>query len=189
VNDDWRLRIDLPDAGGFLERLLDADARELAEKLREHRLVVTRDGDTVFVYAPDRRQIDQAADVVHEELGDEGRVVLEHWLANEERWDDEPAHPSAEEELLARGYAPWEVRVECESREEADELARQLRHAGYSVTRSFRYVIAGTESRDEAVELARSVHGEVEAGGELVYEVEARNPFAFVGGLFGGLGE
>jgi hypothetical protein len=189
MKDDFRLRIDLPDVGGFLERLLDADARELAEKLRAHRLVVTRDGDTVFVYAADRRQIEHAADVVHEELGDEGRVTLEHWLADEERWDDEPAHPSAEEELLARGYAPWEVRVECPSREEADELARKLHEEGYSVTRTFRYVVAGTDSRAQAGELARRVHGEVEPGGELVYEVEPRNPFAFVGGLFGGLGE
>jgi hypothetical protein len=190
VSDDWRLRIDLPDAGGFLERLLDADARELAEKLREHRLAVTRNDDTVFVYASDRRQIEHAQEVVREQLGSaEGTVALEHWLADEERWDDEPAHPSAEEELLARGYAPWEVRVECPDRDAAAELEQQLHDEGYSVSRSFTFVIAGTESREAAVELARRVHGEVEPGGEVVHEVQASNPFAFVGGLFGGLGE
>lgn len=190
MKDDWRLRIELPDAGGFLERLLDADARELAEKLRDHRLAVTRDGDTVFVYAASRIQIEEAQELVRRHLGPEGgRVTLEHWLADEERWDDEPKHPPAEEELLARGYAPWEVRVECRTREEAVELARKLREEGYSVTRSFRYVVAGTDSRESAVELARRVHGEVEPGGELVYEVQPSNPFAFVSGLFGGLGE
>ena len=57
------------------------------------------------------------------------------------------------------------------------------------MTRTFRYVIAGTDSREAAAELARRVHGEVEPGGELVYEVRPTNPFAFVGALFGGLGE
>jgi hypothetical protein len=190
VKDDWRLRIELPDAGGFLERLLDADARELAEKLRDHRLAVTRDGDTVFVYASNRMQIEEAQELVRRHLGPEGgRVTLEHWLADEERWDDEPPHPPADEELLARGYAPWEVRVECRAREEAAQLARQLRDEGYSVTRNFRYVIAGTGSREAAIELAQRVRGEVEPGGELVYEVQPSNPFAFIGSLFGGLGE
>jgi len=189
VKDDWRLRIELPDAGGFLERLLDADARELAEKLRDHRLAVTRDRDTVFVYAASRTQIDEAEALVRRELRSEGSVKVEQWLADEERWDDEPAHAAADEELLARGYAPWEVRVARRTREEAAQLARELRDEGYSVTRSFRYVIAGTDSRESAVELAHRVHGEVEPGGELVYEVQPRNPFAFVGGLFGGLGE
>ena len=31
--------------------------------------------------------------------------------------------------------------------------------------------------------LAQRVHGRVEPGGELVYEVNRRNPFAFFGGL------
>jgi hypothetical protein len=44
-------------------------------------------------------------------------------------------------------------------------------------------VIAGTRSREEAVELARRIHGEVEPGGELVYEVQPQNPFAVFGGL------
>jgi hypothetical protein len=189
VKDDWRLRIDFPDPEGLLDRLLHADARDLAGELRHHRLAVTRDGDTVFVYAPNRLQIEAAQAVVGQELGGEGRATLEHWLPEQERWDDEPPHESTEEELLERGYAPWEVRVERPSREEAARLARELRDEGYSVTRGFRYVIAGTDSRESAVELARRVHGEVEPGGELVYEVQPWSPFAFVGGLFGGLGE
>ena len=105
MKDDWRLRVDFPDPEGFLDRLRHAEARELADELRGHR------------------------------------------------------------------------------------LADELRGEGYSVTRTFRYVIAGTDSRGAAVELARRVHGEVEPGGELVYEARPTNPFAFVGALFGGLGE
>jgi hypothetical protein len=189
VKDDWRLRIEFPDPEGFLDRLRHAEARELADELRGHRLAVTRDDDTVFVYAPNRLQAERAQALVEREIGGEGEVTLEQWLVREARWSNEPPGESVEQELLERGYAPWEVRIAARSREDAARLARELREEGYSVTRSFRYVIAGTDSRDSAAELARRVHGEVEPGGELVYEARPTNPFAFFGALFGGLGE
>jgi hypothetical protein len=192
AHDDWRIRIELPDEAGaqdFLGRLglRQSDAEELADDLREHRLAVSRDGDTVFVYAATGMQAEQAARVVESELNDQGltpsRFVTERWLHDEERWDDEPEQPDAEEELLRRGYAPWEVRVEAGSLREAHDLAEQLRSEGYDVSRTFTYVIAGAGSREEAADLAARVHGEVEPGGELVYEVQPQNPFAVFGGL------
>jgi hypothetical protein len=194
AQDDWRIRIELPDeegARGFLEHLGVAhrDSQELAEELRSHRLAVSQDNDTVFVYAASAMQLEQASRVVEEELNDAGltpsRLVSEHWLDEEERWDDDPKTPDIEEDLRERGYAPWEVRVECDSRHEASELAEQLRSEGYGVSHTFTYVIAGTETREAAVELAARVHGEVEPGGELVYEVQPQNPFAVFGGLGG----
>jgi hypothetical protein len=194
AQDDWRIRIELPDeegASGFLERLglAKGDAEELAEELRSQRLAVSRDGDTVFVYASSGMQAEQASRVVERELQDEGltpnRFVTERWLHDEERWDDEPEQPDVEEEMLERGYAPWEVRVELESLEEADKLADQLRAEGFDVSRTFKYVVAGTADREQAVELAKRVHGKVEPGGELVYEVAPSNPFAVFGGLGG----
>ena len=59
------------------------------------------------------------------------------------------------------------------------------RQDGYDVTRRWTYLIVGTRTRDEAEALAKRVHGEVEAGGELVWEVMPRNPFAVFGGLGG----
>jgi hypothetical protein len=192
ANDDWRVRVELPDEKGaqdLLGRLglRESGAEELADDLREHRLAVSQDGDTVFVYAASGMQAEQAARVIESELNDQGltptRFVTERWLHDEERWNDDPEQPDVEEELIQRGYAPWEVRVEAGSRREAHDLAEQLRSEGYDVSRTFTYVIAGTRSRDEAVELARRVHGEVEPGGELVYEVQPSNPFAVFGGL------
>jgi hypothetical protein len=192
AQDDWRIRIELPEdehARGLLERLGFGrrEAEELADELREHRLAVSRDGNTVFVYAASGMQAEQASRIVEEELREEGltpaRFVMERWLAEEDRWDDEPEQPDAEEELLERGYAPWEVRVECQSLAAARRLADKLRDEGYGVSRTFTYVIAGTETREQAVELARRIHGEVEPGGELVYEVQPLNPFAVFGGL------
>ena len=194
AQDDWRIRIELPDeegARGLLERLglARSDARELADELRAHRLAVSQDDDTVFVYAASGMQAEQASRIVEQELEDEAlspsRFVTERWLADEERWSDEPDEPDVEEDLIERGFAPWEVRVECASLREAHDLADELRAEGYDVSRTFTYVIAGTETREQAVELARHVHGRVEPGGELVYEVQPQNPFAVFGGLGG----
>ena len=114
--DDWRVRVELEEghAGGLLERLgfgLGSRARELAHELEAHRLPVSREGGTVFVYASSGFQAEQARRVVEAELAEMGiqpkRVVIERWLAAEDRWDDEPEGPDVEEELVARGYAPW----------------------------------------------------------------------------------
>jgi len=181
ASDDYRVRITCDDAEGLLENLhmSSTPAEELADELKGRRLAVTRDDDTVFVYTETRAQ----AEAVLPYVEGHGEVVVEHWLADEERWDDEPTHPSAEEDLIARGYAPWEVHVECESTDAAKELQAQLEAEGFSVTRSFRYVIAGTETREEAAELATRIHGEAEPGGELVWEAAPHNPFGILGGL------
>src|SRR5436305_457040 len=73
ARDDWRIRIELEGdrAEGFLERIgldLGSRARELAKDLEEERLPVSRDGDTIFVYASSRMQAEQAFKVVKAEL-------------------------------------------------------------------------------------------------------------------------
>lgn len=192
AEDDWRIRIEVEEeehATGLLERLsgeLDLEARELAESLRARRLAVSRSDDTVFVYADSRAEAEQALKVVEAELrahGTEARTSqVEHWLDDEDRWDDEPGE-TWEEEELRRGFAPWEVRVECSSRQEARRLAGTLEAEGYQPERRFQYLIVGTANREDADTLAARLHGEVGAGGELVREVEPANPFAIFGGL------
>ena len=159
ARDDWRLRIDLGEAGtgGLLGRLglWESDARELAHELKDRRLAVTEDGDTVFVYASTSLELEGAKAAIQAELDEldahATSIVTEHWLAEEERWDDEaPSDPDAE--VLAEGYAPWEVRIPARDHKAARELADRL-------------------------------HGEVEAGGEMVYESMPQNPFRFFGGL------
>jgi hypothetical protein len=192
ADDDWRIRIDVEEdhAAGLLDQLageLGSEARELAHDLESRRLAVSRDGGTVFVYAATRAEAEQAHAVVEAELrtrGIEARASkVEHWLDGEDRWDDEPPGETWEEEELERGYAPWEVRVECASRTEARELAARLEAEGYRPERRFHYLIVGAASREDADALAARVHGEVEPGGELVHEVEPSNPFAIFGGL------
>jgi hypothetical protein len=195
VRDNWRIRIELADehAHGLLERLglgLSDEARELAKELEGRRLAVSRDGDVIFVYAGSAAEAEQARAIVEAELREAGAEAsvsaIEHWLADEARWDDEPRQENElEEEALEHGYAPWEVRVETPSPERAQELAEQLEAEGHGVVRRHTYVLVGAASEEEAHELAQRLHGEVEAGGELVYEAVSQNPFVVFGGLGG----
>ena len=195
ARDDWRLRVELEaerHATDFLARLgldLGSEAKELASELQSRRLAVSNDHDTVFVYGTAREDVERARAIVETELQrldlHTREIAVEGWIDEDDRWSGEADTGDVEEEALAHGYAPWEVRVECESRSAAHELADQLEREGYGVVRRFRYVVAGTATEEEARALAARVHGEVEPGGELVYEVTPDNPFAIFGGLGG----
>lgn len=195
MSDDWRIRIE-PREAAHSETLLERlgfdlgseEAKRLARELEGHRLVVSRDEDTIFVYAESQAQADQARQIVEAELGDEhieAKVDVERWLHEEERWSSEAPQETWEQEELDRGYAPWEVRVERDSHDEAEALADQLEGEGYDVVRRWRYVIVGAGSEEEARELAGRLHGQAEPGGEVVWEVTPQNPFALFGGLGG----
>jgi hypothetical protein len=194
VADDWRIRIQVggEHAGGLLERLgleLGGEAREVASALEQRRLAVSQDDDNVFVYASSQPEAVRASELIdavlreHEIEAKQSRI--EHWLDEEDRWDSDPPDETWEEETIERGYAPWEVRVELPSHHEARRLAEQLETEGYSVERRWQYLIVGAGSREDADRLAQRVHGEVEPGGELVWETVPGNPFAVFGGLGG----
>jgi hypothetical protein len=189
ADDDWRLRIELGGqaARGLLARLSGTDARNLAHELETERLAVSHDEDTVFVYAGSPAQLDLVRPTLERELSElsiEPReVVSEHWLEDEDRWDSESPGETMEEETADAGYAPWEVRIPCQSHREARDLADRLEAEGYGVLRRWSFVIAGTATREEAEELAARLHGEVEPGGELVWEATSGNPFTVFGGL------
>src|SRR6266511_671693 len=121
ARDDWRLRIELEEeehASSFLERLgldLSSEARELANDLKDRRLAVSREADVVFVYAATRSEIDKAQAIVEAELKELGlgarSIAVEHWLHEQDRWDDEAPGPDIEEEVLAHGHAHFPGRV------------------------------------------------------------------------------
>jgi hypothetical protein len=189
--DDWRIHITVAgESDGLLDRLgntLGGEAGELAEELEQRRLAVSRDGDELFIYTASRNEAVRAGEIVDAVLREESIEAtvspVEHWLEAEERWDDEPKGDTWEEDELERGYAPWEVRVALPSRREARTLAETLEGEGYSVERRWQYLIVGTASKEDAEALAERVHGEVEPGGELVWETVPGNPFAVFGGL------
>jgi hypothetical protein len=193
ARDDFRIRVELPEeenASGLLSRLgLGSWADELAQELEGRRLVVSQDEGELFVYAASAAEAEQARALVEREVAAEGVEAtvgpVEHWLHDEERWDDEPREPTPEEELLEEGIAPWEVRVELDSHHDAAELAGRLEGEGYGVVRRFRYLLVGAATKEEADELAARLHGEVEPSSAYVWENVPQNPFVVFGGLGG----
>jgi hypothetical protein len=196
MSDDFRIRIELPEqhhaeslAGRLGLDLGSDEAKRLAKELEGRRLVVSQDDNEIFVYASTAAEADQARRIAEAEVAEEGVEAtisqVERWLDEQDRWTGEAPGETWEQEELDRGYAPWEVRVEYRSHAEARDQADALEKEGYKVVRRFRYLIVGTASEDEAQALAKRLHGEVEPGGELVWEVVPQNPFAIFGGLGG----
>jgi bifunctional UDP-N-acetylglucosamine pyrophosphorylase/glucosamine-1-phosphate N-acetyltransferase len=79
MSDDWRIRIE-PREAAHAETLLGRlgfdlgsdEAKRLARELEGHRLAVSRDDDTIFVYAESQPQAEQARQIVEAELREEG---------------------------------------------------------------------------------------------------------------------
>jgi hypothetical protein len=183
-NEDWRIHIELEEDGeqgaDFFERLtggLGDEASELAKALSGEHLAVSRDDNELFVYASTKKQAEHAHAVIEAELRHRGLEAtispVEHWLSKEERWDSEPKDETWEEETVEHGGAPWEVRVGCKSHQEAIALAERLEGDGYRPLRRWRYLIVGTETREDAESLAGRLHGEVEPSGEVAWEEAA----------------
>ena len=179
-------------AGGLLERLgerLGGEAAELAQRPRSRSGSRSRATTTRL-----RLRRDSPADaakaqaVVEAELrahGIEAKTSkVEHWLDDEERWDDEPPGETWEQEELDRGYAPWEVRVECASHERGPAARGAARDGGLQADP--RIPVPDRRRREPRRTPRRwrpALHGEVAAGGELVSETAPSNPFAVFGGL------
>jgi predicted GNAT family acetyltransferase len=213
VPDDWRLTVDLDDEGDGTQLVewLAALRVERDERARlGDRVIVSRDGSCVFLYADAEETVRQAETVVRTELSGRGlgaRLALERWHPAEQEWKDVSVPlPRTDEELAAErarrqereaehsretGHAEWEVRVELPSREETVRLAERLDAEGVPVVRRSTFLLAGAANEDDAIALAERLQPElpvgarveVEPGGGMVWEVMPENPFAVFGGL------
>jgi hypothetical protein len=211
--DDLRLSVDLDDEGDGMQLVewLAAVRVEREERARlGDRVIVSRDGPRVFLYANTEETARQSEAVVRTELSDRGlaaRVALERWHPAEQEWRDAAVPlPRTDEELAVErarrqereaehsretGHAAWEVRVELPTREETEGLAERLEAEGIPVVRRSTFLLAGAANEDEAVALAERLQAElpgdarveVEPGGGMVWEVMPENPFAVFGGL------
>lgn len=215
MNDDWRLRIDF-----VKESLADAlhdrlDAQELEHDLSRafhDRVIVSRDGTTVFLYAGDREQAEAARTLVErltEEDKEEVEIDFTRWHPEAEEWRpaDEPlpadiaakvaehaarvVHERRESE--ESGYPEYEVRIDLPSHHEAGEFADRLRDEGLPTVHRWRYVLVGATDEDSANELAERIRSEAPPGSSVAVEGTWReayaerppNSFAFLGGLGG----
>jgi hypothetical protein len=209
-SDDFRMTVRLPGddaAAELVRRLHELRLDEDERALLGERVIVSRDDDTVFLYADSAERLHAAEPVVRRELGDGAEVTLERWHPVAQEWQavDAPmpeteAEIDAEEdrvrereeaEAAETGYADWEVRVELPTPEETDTFGEKLEAEGIPVIRRHRFVLVGAASEEDARELAERLRAEAPAGakvevepsGEMVWEVMPRNPFAVFGGL------
>jgi hypothetical protein len=210
MSDDFRMTIHLPgddEAAHLVRRLHELRLDESERALLGARVIVSRDDDTVFLYADSGERLHAAEAIVRRDLGDGADLTLERWHPVAQDWQavDAPmpeteAEIDAEEDRVrereeaeaeATGYADWEVRVELPSPEETDRFADLLESEGIPLIRRHRFVLVGAASEEDARELAERLRTEAPAGakvevepsGEMVYEVMPRNPFAVFGGL------
>ena len=214
MNDDWRLQIDFRDDGP-VDALQDhLDARELEHDLSDafqDRVIVSRNGTTVFLYAGDREQSERAQALVERfarENEEEIEVDFRRWHPLSLEWEpaDEPLPEDAaaraaehrvriakeRQETEEQGYPRYEVQIELPSREQADAFADRLRAEGLPTARRWRVVLVGTADEDAAKVLSERIRGDVTAGTRVavagtLYEAEddVPRPFAFLGGLAG----
>lgn len=215
MNDDWRLQVDLHDPGhvsGLVEQL---EARELEHDLSTafaDRVIVSRDGATIFLHAGAREQINAAAQVVERldrEHGWRADTELRRWHSIAEEWENpdkplpesEAARAAERAELMAAerrestetGEPQFEVRIDLPSRRDSIELAERLCDEGIPAVRRWRYVLAGAADEDSAKALADRIREEapskskvaVEGTWHEAYAEWPGNPFAVFGGLGG----
>ena len=209
-SDDFRMTVRLPGddaAAELVRRLHELRLDEDERALLGERVIVSRDDETVFLYADSAEQLHAAQEIVLRELDGGAEITLERWHPVAQEWQavDAPmpeteAEIDAEEDRVrereeaeaeATGFADWEVRVELPSPEETDTFADRLEGEGIPLIRRHRFVLVGAASEEDARELAERLRAEapagakveVEASGEMVYEVMPRNPFAVFGGL------
>jgi hypothetical protein len=213
VNDDWRLQID-PHESTHTQLLVDRlEARELQHDLSiafHDRVIVSRDGARVFLYAGSREQAEGARELVlnlAEQHDWKLDVALTRWHPTAEDWED-PDKPlpdgaaaeraehqamiAAERAEVARsGHPEFEVRIDLPSRHDALRFAEQLRKENLPVVHRWRFVLLGAADEDSAKALAERIRAEapegsrvsVEGTWQAAYAERPPNPFAILGGL------
>lgn len=215
INDDWRIQVDFHDSG-HVEPLLDRLAgRELEHDLSaafKDRVIVSRDGGRVFLYAGSRDQAEGARDfVLHlgRQHGWELDAELRRWHPTAEDWEapDKPLPDgdaaqgvehealisSEREETEERGYPEFEVRVDLPSRQDAVGFAERLRDEGLPAVHRWKFVLVGASDEDSAKGLASRIEDEAPGGSSVKVEgtwsaafaERPPNPFAVLGGLAG----
>jgi hypothetical protein len=216
MDDDWRLQIDLDDdgvAGNLADHLRAAELEHDLSLDIDRRVIVSNEGERIFLYAGDREQLDRAQSAIQKYVDSKGwraNLELRHWHPVADEWEDpdtplpttdaekEAEHAeliaTEDEETAARGgRAEFEVSVKFPTSHEAREFAKKLKEEGLQPVRRFHYMVVGAADQDAADKLAERIRAEAPADAEVKAEYSLRelwdeqppNPFFFLGGLAG----
>jgi hypothetical protein len=179
--EEWRVEVDLEDEQHGLtlgERLRALDLDDEARQRLGDRVVVSRDGPRMFLYAATEEQAREAERVARDLAGAEGlaaETALTRWHPDEEAWKDssvplpqtdaeraveEQRHEIAQERA---GREEWEVRVDLPSLRETHDLARRLEDEELRVHRRWRHLLVGAPTENRATELADRIRSQAPA--------------------------
>lgn len=203
--EEYRVEVDLEDAEhGYSteERMRALDLGDDARERLGERVMVTRDGPRIFLYATSASHAREAERVVRELVDSDGltaEIRVTRWHPVEEAWKDAslplPVTAAEQEaELVAReaaeareaeveGDYDWHVHVHLASRGDAIHLADRLSAEGLAARRRWRYVTVGVLTEERAEELAEQFRAEL-AGADVRIEADlsdvARSPLQFL---------
>jgi hypothetical protein len=185
VADDWRVTVTFRDDADVQQAVRSVREHEVEDDVRSrlgHRIVMSVDGSTAFLYAGTEDTAREADRVVREVLAQHqlsAEFALDRWHPLEEEWEDVsvPMPDTAEQraaehqrlvdtetqDSLAAGQAGWEVRVELPSHRRAVELAERLQAEGRPVIRRWKYLVVGANNEDDASALAEAIGQEIPA--------------------------
>jgi hypothetical protein len=205
VDDEFRVEVELDDdEHGYSlgERLRALDLDAAAREQLGSRIMVTRDGSRLFLYAGSESEARGAERTVRDLVGVgdlTADIAVTRWHEVEEAWKDAslplPATPAEEQaEYAAReaseateaeveGRYDYEVVVHLPGRDEAIHLAERLANEGIPARRRWRYVAAGAVTEERAEELADRFRRELSAA-DVRIEVDLsdlpRSPLQFL---------
>ena len=188
-DDEWRVEIDLEEEEhglGLGERLRAHVLDDEARRRLGGRVVVTRDGPHVFLYAGKEQEAREAERVARELVASDGLtadIAVTRWHPLEEAWKDAsiplPQTPEGEREELRlkeeakwiqaerEGSYDWLVKIALPGRVEAAELQERLDGEGFPVHRRWRYVTVDVVTEERANELATRLRGELSDEAEI----------------------
>jgi hypothetical protein len=205
MSDEWRVEVDLDDEQhGFKlsERLRSLDLDDDARQRLGDRVIVSRDGPRMFLYAGSEGEAREAERVARDLVAADdlsARITLTRWHPDEDAWKDaalpmpetdeqralerQRHERAAESEPRPRWAYQWEVRVDLPTRHQTVELCSRLGDEGIDVRRHWKYLLVGAGSEEAANELAERIRAEAPEGSTVnVVTAGAPHPvFVFLG--------
>ncbi|MGH3144080.1 MAG: hypothetical protein ACRDO9_13270, partial [Gaiellales bacterium] len=205
--EDWRVEVELDDEQhgySLRERLRSVTLDDDVRKRLGGRVIVSRDGSRLFLYAATGEQSREAERVVRELLAADdltAEVYTTRWHPIEQAWknaavpfpvtseeiaeEQSRLEESERQEAKREGSWDWHVRVELPTREAAVELAETLHAQGGPVHRRWRYVTVSAATEEAATELAARLRDELPDGSAISVNAEPPDPvFVLLGSRF-----
>lgn len=198
--DDWRVTVTFRDEADVQQAVRSVREHEVEDDVRSrlgHRVAMSVDGPTVFLYAGTEDMARETDRVVREVLARRqlsAEFALDRWHPLEEDWEDAsvPMPDTGEQraaehqrlidaetqQSLAVGQAGWEVHVDLPSHRQAVQLAERLQAEGRPVIRRWKYLVLGANNEDDARSLAEAIRQQISVKASVQIQAVASIHFA-----------